>query len=212
MAGRVALGAGDLSSAEGLLRRAIASDTRQVSAFALLAQVFSQQQRLDAAVEEFDTLAKTNRGAAYARLMSAVAVHTAGKVPEAQRRYEAILKRDPRSALAANNLAAIYIDQGTNLAYAEKLTAVALEQLPEEAEVLDTIGSLYAKRRDYANAAKFFQQAVAFDPGNPAFHFRLGQAFASNNEPERARDAFQAALRLNGRYTEARTALSALGQ
>ena len=135
----------------------------------------------------------------------------AASLVEAERRYEEILKRDPRSGLAANNLAAIFIEQGQNYGYAEKLAGIALEQLPAEAEVADTVGSLHYRRANYRTAIRFFQQAVALEPTNPLFHYRLGQAYVANAEPERARGAFQSALRLNSGFAEARTALSALG-
>jgi cellulose synthase operon protein C len=210
LAAKVALASGDPATADGLLRDCIGRDVRQIECFALLAHLHQSQGKLAALTEEFDARAQQDRTNVGARLVAAIAVHTAGDLKAAERRYEEILKIDSRAALAANNLAALYVEQGFNLEYAEQLATIAAEQLPANAEVLDTLGCVYAKRARHSLAIRQFQQAVALEPGNAVFHYHLGLSFAASEDAERARQAFRAAVRLNAKFTSAQQALSAL--
>jgi tetratricopeptide (TPR) repeat protein len=210
LAARVSMSAGDKSEAESFLRRAIARDPLDTASFALLAQLFREGNRLKAAAAEFDAIAQREPGNVWARIMAAIIVHTAGDSADAERRYQQILKLEPRAALAANNLAAIYLQKGEQLGYAAEIAAHAVEQRPAEGEFLDTLGSLYYKREMYSPAIRHFLQAVAASPGNAVFRYHLGLAYAKNLETERAGDAFRAALRLNPRFSAARQALTTL--
>jgi tetratricopeptide (TPR) repeat protein len=210
LAAKVALASGDRATADTLLRECVGRDTLQIACFALLAQLYQSQNRLAALIEEFDARAQKERSNVAARLVAAVAVHTTGDIKDAERRYEEILKLESRTALAANNLAAIYVEQGVNLGYAEQLATTAVEQLPSSGDLADTLGSIYVKLSRQSLAIKYFQQAVALEPGNPEFHYHLGLAYAASNETERARTAFRTAVRLNAKFTRAQEALSSL--
>jgi Flp pilus assembly protein TadD len=161
-------------------------------------------------VREFDERARRERNPVRDMLVAAVAVHTAGDLADAERRYEAILKRDPRAALAANNLAALYVERGTNLLYAEQLALSAAEQVPTNGNVFDTLGAVYAKRGWHPSAIRYFRHAVALEPGNALFHYHLGHAYAASDDRERARESFQTAVRLNANFSAAREALTSL--
>jgi Flp pilus assembly protein TadD len=210
LAARAALATGDVTNADAALRRCVALSSRQVTCFALLARIYQSQQRLTALVQEYDERARSEPSNVGARLVAAVAVHTAGDVEGAERRYQEILKLDPRAALAANNLAALYVEQGTNLTYAQQLAASAVEQLPANGEVVDTLASAYLKQSMTGQAVKHFLQAVALEPGNATFHYHLGLAYRASDDPDRAREAFRRAVALNANLTAARDALAAL--
>jgi tetratricopeptide (TPR) repeat protein len=208
LAAKVALAAGEHGSAERSLRRAIALDPTEITGFALLARLLHVQQRLQAVGQEFEAESRRDPTNLSAELMAAVAVHSRGDLPEAERRYEAILKKNPRAALAANNLAAIFIARGENLDRAEQLALSAAEQVPGQPDILDTLGTLYMKQTRYGLAIRYFQQAVASDPGKALLHYQLGLAYAKGAEAERARASFRKALALNPRLRAAQDALA----
>jgi tetratricopeptide (TPR) repeat protein len=212
LAARVSAAAGERSETESFLRRAIALDPLNITSFALLAQLFREGNRLKAAAAEFDGISQREPGNVWAPMMAAIIVHTAGETADAERRYQQILKLEPRAALAANNLAAIFLERGEQLGYATEIATHAVEQRPDEGEFLDTLGSLYYKREMYSAAIKHFLQAVAAGPTNAVFQYHLGLAYAKNAETERAGEAFRSALRLNPRFSAARQALTTLSQ
>ena len=210
LAAKVSLVAGERREAESLLRRAMARDPLDITSFALLAQLFREGHRLKAATEEFDAIAQREPRNVSARMMAALTVHTAGDKADAERRYLEILKLEPRAALAANNLASLYLEKGDQLGHATEVAALAVEHRPSEGEFLDTLGSTYYKRQMYSVAIKHFLQAIAEAPGNAVFQYHLGLAYAKNAQTERASDAFREAIRLNPKFSAARKALTTL--
>ena len=162
--------AGNLTRAEELLRRSITLDPLDVDNFSLLVRVLSDQQRLDAAVQAFDEEARLGPKNISARLMGAVVTHAQGKLAEAERRYEDILKLEPRAPLAANNLAVILTERRGDLARARQLAESAVEQLPAHAGVRDTLGWVYYQQERYGLAVHQLQQSVDAEPNNVTYH------------------------------------------
>jgi tetratricopeptide (TPR) repeat protein len=117
---------------------------------------------------------------------------------------------EPRAAIAGNNLAAIYADDGENLDLAQRLAESAADQFPMHPEVQDTLGFIYYQRHQLGPAIRRFEQSIAADPRNAMYHYHLGLAYTKNGEPDRARRALEAALALNPQMTDARHALASL--
>jgi putative PEP-CTERM system TPR-repeat lipoprotein len=210
LSAKVLLADGAPAAAEAALRRAIALDPLDVDSAALLARVLNQQGTLDSSLAAFDDAATREPGNLAARVMGAIIVHTQGKTDEATRRYQAILQIEPRAVLAANNLAAIYADEGTNLVEAQRLAQSAAEQLPAHAGIHDTLGWVYLQRRLYGPAMMQFRQSIAADSANSVYHYHLGLALVRSGERSRARESFQRAMKLNPRLEVARRALAGL--
>lgn len=211
LAAKVFVSDGEPSRAEEVLRRAIDLDPLDTATYSLLGRIYADQKRLDTALSEFDQIARREPRNISARVMGAMVVHAQGDLVDATRRYHEILKIEPRAALAANNLAVIYANQGENLDLAQNLAEQAFEQLPARAEIQDTLGWVYYKKQLHGQAVNYFEQSVAADPNNPVYHYHLGLAYSKNGRLDRARVAFQKALELNPRFTDAQHALALLG-
>lgn len=70
--------------------------------------------------------------------------------------------------------------------------SVALE--PGRSESIDTLGTIRLLMGRYASAVKYLEEAVALDPDYPAFHARLGDAYAGIGDMDKAENAWRAAL------------------
>jgi len=89
---------------------------------------------------------------------------------EARDRYEAILKKDPKHVVAANNLAWLLAVRQNDPHAARKVidpiaTEDRLDRLPTGA--LDTIMVVYHRQKDYVALEKLLRQAMRVQPGNP---------------------------------------------
>ena len=210
LSAKVSLARGDLRQAESALRRAVDGDPLNITSVALLVRTFVAQGRLAAALEEFDARVARTPGDIAARIVAAVIVHTNGNTGEAERRYREVLKIEPRAAIAANNVAAIYFERGENLSDAEQFAAMAARCAPNDAEVLDTLASIVLRLRQHGRAIKLYEQAVAIEPDNAMLHYHLGVAYASSDDTQRARQSLGTAVRLNTNLTAARQALDSL--
>ena len=78
-----------------------------------------------------------------------------------------MLAIDPRSAIAANNLAWIYLDSGENLDIALQLAQTAKAALPNLPQVNDTLGWIFYKKGLFSLAEGPLKLAVERD-NNPA--------------------------------------------
>ncbi|HEY3700430.1 MAG TPA: tetratricopeptide repeat protein [Spongiibacteraceae bacterium] len=101
------------------------------------------------------------------------------KPEEAQKFYEAALKRNDKNALALNNLALLYADKGDkrSLPLAEK--AYTLQ--PNNPAVLDTYGWLLSRSSEKAAAIKILRQAKQIAPQSTEIESHLQQAETATN-------------------------------
>jgi putative PEP-CTERM system TPR-repeat lipoprotein len=209
-AANVWLASGDAGRAEQMLRRAVSLDPLAIDGVAALARLLTRERRLEPALAEFDAAAAAHPQQIAAPLMSAVLLHTLGRLDEAERRYLAVLKLEPRAALAANNLAAIYAARPERLADAQRYAELAAEHAPASAAVQDTLGTVLLQRSLIGPAVAAFRRSTDIDPSEALHHYHLGVALTRDGDSAGAREALQRALDLNPRFEAARHALRAL--
>jgi tetratricopeptide (TPR) repeat protein len=137
-------------------------------------------------------------------------VHSQNKTADAKKRYEAILNSNPTAAVAANNLAWIYAEEGTQLDEALRLAQSAATSMPDNAEVSDTIGWIYYKKELPALAITAFERSVERAPDNASYHYHLALALSKSGDSARARTVVQQALKLKPDYPDAQKLLSSL--
>jgi WD40 repeat protein len=130
------------------------------------------------------------RGAVQARL---------GRIREAVEDYRKALALDPRSPLACNGLAWIYVTGPGELRQPKEalpLAERAFEQQPDNSDFLNTLGVVYCRLGRWACATETLQEAVAADvEGGTAFDlFFLAQCWKQRGEPARSRECYRQAL------------------
>ena len=207
-------GTGDVVKTEEYLRRAIDVDPSNFDAYALLGRLYLSQKRLDEALAQFDRLSAQQPGGVGAQTMAALILEVQGKEAEARKRYERLVETNPRAAVASNNLAWMYASRGEQLDRALQLAQAAKSEFPDFPAVNDTLGYVYLKKQLPQLAIPPLRLAISKEPGNPTYHFRLGQALAQTGDKAGARKALEQALRLRPDFDgaeEARALLRTLG-
>jgi tetratricopeptide (TPR) repeat protein len=215
LSARTSLAAGDPKQAERVLRQIVEIDAEHLPAYDLLGQIYVSQHRLAEAQAEFERLAQRRPGSTGARTMVAALLHLQNRVDDARRQYEAIVQSSADAAVASNNLAWLYATSGGNLDVALTLAQSAKKQLPDQAEVNDTLGWIYYRKGLFRLALDAFEQSIQKDPDNALYLYHLGMTYAGQGENAKARRALERALALNPRFDGADNArrLSAeLGQ
>jgi Tfp pilus assembly protein PilF len=207
---RMLLAAGDRQRAEALLRSSIVKDPLEIANYALLGRILFEDGRLASAKTEFEQAAAADSSNMSARLMLGMIAHAQNDTEQAKRWYGEVLKLEPRAALAANNMAAIYADSGVNLDIAQQLAETAVEQWPAAAEFQDTLGWVLYQRQLSGQAIPRFQQSLAADPANPVYHYHLGLMYAKNGDRDRARTSLRRALELHPEFSDARRVLATI--
>ena len=176
----------------------------------MLAQLYMKQQRLDEARAEFERMVKRDPRAVGPRTMVGVILETQGKRDEARRSYEATVAEMTNAPVAANNLAFMYAEEGKNLDVALQLATSAKQQVPDSAEVDDTLGWVYYKKDLATLAVGPLEESLKKMPDNADILYHLGLTYARIGEKAKAREALERALKLNPRLAGAASARQTL--
>ena len=85
-------------------------------------------------------------------------------------------------------------------------------EIKRHAQAAIARGRQLAEAGDAANAAQFFQQALALDPDDAEAHFRLGLAWRAQQQLDAAKASYRRAIALRGDYIEAHNNLGSVLQ
>lgn len=132
------------------------------------------------------------------------------RLAEARSAYDAVLARDPRNGMAANNLAQVLLrlnDAGA-VAAAER----AARLVPGDANVLDTLGWARARSGALDIGLKTLRDARLKAPESRDIRYHLAWALHRSGKREEARLELAAALRAEGEFESAQEARQLRGE
>jgi tetratricopeptide (TPR) repeat protein len=137
-----------------------------------------------------------------------------GKPNDAIEVYEAALRRNPNSDVAANNLAMLFVSYKKDQASLDRAKQLSARfSGSTNPDFLDTYGWVLYKRGDAAAAVTALQSALSKTPDSPVSLYHLGMAQALAGQPDAARDSLSRSLKsgkdFNG-IAEAKAALDKL--
>lgn len=118
--------------------------------------------------------------------------------PGAEARYKAVLKLQPRNALAMNNLAWLMAKQGQPGAVAMATEANAL--LPERAPLLDTLAGALAAEGQLPKAIETQKKAVQLAPADGQLQLTLAKLYLKAGDKTQAHTTLQAVAKLGDRF------------
>jgi tetratricopeptide (TPR) repeat protein len=206
--------ASNFARAEELARTAIDVDPSSIGAYSLLGRIFLAQKRLDAARAQFQKIADTQERPVGPLTVIGTIDMMQNKNAEAQQAFERVMKIDPKAGVAANNLAWLYLEHGGSVDLALNLATVAKTQLPNAAEVHDTLGWAYFKKNLLLEAISTLRRAAELDPKNPTTLYHLALAYEKNGDRREAREVMTRYLQLDPsspRSADVKRRLEALG-
>jgi tetratricopeptide (TPR) repeat protein len=124
------------------------------------------------------------------QLRPAVDAWNRGAKAEARRELGQLLSREP-DLVAAHELQAAFCVSSSDFPCVERAlrAAVALDKRPRQAHA--ALGELLFRKKDYAEARAFLNQALQGDPGNPDLHTLLGRIAVESGQPDEALKHFE---------------------
>ena len=179
--------AGDQVKAERMLVRALERDPANLTTYSLLGRLYEGQNRPADARRQFEHLLARNPRSVPAHVMLGILAERAGQRDEAAQSYQRALAIEPNAAIAANNLAWIYVATNRDLDQALSLAQTAKRLMPEDPGVNDTLGWIYVKKGMTSLAIPSLERAVKAMPDEPMFNYHLGRAYLDSLELGRAR-------------------------
>ena len=145
----------------------------------------------------------------------ALSLHRQGRLAEAERHYEDILKSDPRHFGALHHLGVAQA-QGGKLDNAIRLMRQALELNPRSAEAHNDLGVALEAAGRFEEAVFAYEQALALSPASAETRFNLGNALQALGRHQEAAARFEQTLSLRPDHAEAHNnlgnSLHALGR
>lgn len=125
----------------------------------------------------------------------------------AEKNYLAVLRLQPDSAVALNNLAWITDQLGKEgaIAYAEKANALA----PNQPGFMDTLAMLLAEKKEYAKAIELEKKALELQPESAGFRLNLAKIYIKAGDKGKAKIELEALAKLGEKFP-GQTEVSAL--
>lgn len=162
--------------------------------YLLLGQAHQLNGDLPRAILAFQRALQITPNSLEATLRLAYAYESAGQIPQAVAAYRKALEINPNTPIAMNNLAYLLSEHGGDLDEAQKLAQLALQRVPQQQYIADTLGWIFYKKNDLESALQIFQNLVKKYPEEPAFRYHLGAVLLKKGQKAQARAELQSAL------------------
>jgi tetratricopeptide (TPR) repeat protein len=108
-----------------------------------------------------------------------------------------ILKDQPNSAVAVNNLVSLLLDYRTDKESRDRAYALVdkLKNL-NVPQFQDTVGWAQNKQGDFKGSVATLEKAAEKSPSIAAIHYHLGMSYAAAGQPDKSAEALKKALAL----------------
>jgi tetratricopeptide (TPR) repeat protein len=178
------------------LQQVVAKNPKSADAYVRLGTAYQLKGDTNAAIENYRKAKSfAAPGDAFPATRLALLLDGTGRRDEAKPMYEDILKIDPNSVVALNNLAYIKAEEGKDLDNALTLAQRARRQLPKDPNVADTLGWIYIKKNLSDDAIRIYREVVSTAPDNAAYHYHLAMALYQKGDKQGAKQALDEALK-----------------
>jgi len=196
--GSVQLGSNAPDQAQKSFVTAIEKQPDNIIGYQALAEFYIGQTKYDEALNTLRAGLEKQPDNASLRLVQAGLLERKGDVEGAVAQYEHMLKQDPSSLVAANNLASLLADYRTDKASLERAQSLAagLQKSPVP-QFKDTLGWINYLRGDYKSALPLLEDASAAMPDRAMVQYHLGMTYLANGVTEKASQKLNMALSRN---------------
>jgi pentatricopeptide repeat protein len=178
-------------------KAAITAQPKNPIGYDALYEYYVRKKSLDAAVDIIQAGLRELPDNLNFRLAAAGLQIQKGDNDAAIAQYENILKDQPKSAVAINNLVSLLLDNRTDKDSLNR--AIGLSDELKNANVpqfQDTYGWAQYKRGDFKVAISVLENAAAKLPSNAAVHYHLGMSYKATGAMDKAEEQFKNALDL----------------
>ena len=197
--GLVSLRQREIPQAEEAFKKSIQIDPSGVDNYAQLARIYAASNRLDRAIEQYESAAKAQPTNGTIHHFLGVLYEMTGKSDSAQMNYEKALELNSDLAETKNNLAYMIAGQEDgDLDLALRLAQEAKAAMPDSPSAADTLGWVLYKRGVSSAAIGYLTEAVSIMPANDPnigeIRMHLSIAYEAAGDREKALETLEAAI------------------
>jgi tetratricopeptide (TPR) repeat protein len=198
--GKIYLARGDTERAEAHFKKAVETDPNLLGSYVSLARIYLGKNKWQEAVQEYENVLEKNPKF-LPDYMALGAIYDKKDMGEkAVTLYRKALEIKKDFAPAANNLAWDLATQGGNIDEALGYAQTAMEHMPKNSAVMDTLGWVYYLKGSYLSAISEFQDSLVSDPQNPVIQYHLGMALYKNEQFKQAKEILEKALSTSKKF------------
>ncbi len=190
---------GDLAGSRQAFQSAVAERPKDAAAHIGLANVYMRENRTSDAEAAVAQGLAALPGDFSLRLTQAGIYEVTGRIDEAIKAYEVLLKERPGADVVANNLASLLSDHRTDKASLTRAAELAQRfKRSDVPQFKDTLGWANYRLGKAADAIGPIEDAAKQLPDVPVFRYHLGMSYLAMNNKEAARRELEKALALAG--------------
>jgi tetratricopeptide (TPR) repeat protein len=196
--------------AEQSFKTAVEKQPKEIRTYIALADFHAKRKNIPAAIATIRQGLENNPGDLNLRFALAEFLLMTGDAGAAATEYESILRDQPNSLLAINNLASILLDQ-PSLSQEQLDRALSLASRLKDSplpQFQDTLGWSQFKHGDIKDAISTLEAARAKLNDTAAIHSHLGMSYLVNGDQRKAANEFSAALKLEPNGTPLKTQIA----
>ena len=187
--------------------QALQRDPGYLEAYKSLAKLFLDLDRLEESMQVYEHARKIYPNDKYVLNGIASVLLKSDKPLDAKEYLNQVLQKNPRFAIALNNMGVVHNTLGnTNEAIDQFLAALQAD--PTYAEAYNNLAILYQQQGRDDEALTHFLEAVRHDPEDEKAHYNLGVLYAKQNNISAAREQFVKAVQINPEHSEAHYGLA----
>jgi tetratricopeptide (TPR) repeat protein len=192
--GQIQLAKNAPTDAETSFKAAIAQQPKNNAGYDALASLYIGRQKYDEAAHVIEAGLRERPDNLNLKLALAGVDDLRGDHEAGITQYESILKAQPNSIVAINNLASLLIDYRTDKASRDRayLLVAALKDT-KVPQFQDTLGWAAYQQGDYTNAVALLEQASAQLPKVSSVRYHLGMSYRAVGQPAKASEQLKAA-------------------
>ena len=196
--------------AEVAYQKALEKDPNRSSSGLYLFATYMKTGRVDDGLKTLDGMIQKNPSNFSMIAAKGQIFESQGKIREAKDIYSQALKINPDFDLAANNLAYILAEEGSDLQTALRYAQTARQKSPENPSIADTLGWIYYKMGNHLLARSQLEFAVSKQPDNAVYQYHLGMIYKANKQMSDALAALSKAVNSPNAFKEKSLAQAAL--
>jgi len=178
------------------LQNASRLEPKNVDIYKTLGLIYLQQKKFKEAQGTYQLILDLSPDDAEARFYLANIYEELKDRPRAVIELKKSLEINPDYEEALNYLGYIYVEEGANLAEAERMIKKALARQPENGAFVDSLGWLYFKQGKIQEAVKELERAV-FLMEDPVIYDHMGDAYLKSGNLGGARTNWEKSLQLD---------------
>lgn len=205
MLGEISLVQKKSQEAARALEKAFTLNPRQLGALRLLILAYQQNPDQDQVAKDLEAKVNDPKAPQFYNLAQAMYYERLKEFDKATEVYNRMIERNIFATLAKNNLAYLLANEKPspeNFQHALKMVSEALDDTPDDANILDTKGWILCQQGDFRQAITYLEQSVEAAPNNPPVQYHLAYCQAKLGEVAKARETLEKLLETKTKFPD----------